>query len=249
VFPVAVLAGGLGTRMAAVTMVVIPNALLTVACRPFIDYKLGEIAAQGVETVVLLVGHGDDRLSEHVGSGARYGLRVTCRSDGAVLLGTGGAIRQALDELGDAFWVTYGDSYLRAPMAAVEEAFLEGRFEGMMTVLRNRDRWDRSNVRVEHGLVVEYRKGASAGTYEDIEYGLSILRRRPFERFPPGRPFDLQEVFQQLVRARQMGAYSVGRRFYEIGSPEGYRETDTFLRSSNEWERLRVPGAGDRSRG
>jgi NDP-sugar pyrophosphorylase family protein len=247
VFPVAVLAGGLGTRMAAVTKGVIPKPLLPVAGRPFIDYKLAELAAQGVETVVLLVGHGDDRLSEHVGYGARYGLRVTCRSDGGVLLGTGGAIRQALDELGNVFWVTYGDSYLRAPMAAVQEAFLKGRFEGMMTVLRNRDRWDRSNVRVKHGLVVEYRKGAPPGTYEHIEYGLSILRRRSCERFPSGRPFDLQEVFQQLVEGGQMGAYPVGRRFYEIGSPRGYRETDMFLRSSKEWERLGVPPAADSS--
>ena len=58
-----------------------------------------------------------------VGDGARWGVRVRYSLDGPALLGTGGAIRRALPLLGDAFFVTYGDSYLPVDFAAVARAF------------------------------------------------------------------------------------------------------------------------------
>jgi NDP-sugar pyrophosphorylase family protein len=238
VLPVAVLAGGLGTRMADISGPTTPKALLRVAGRPFIDFKLASLAAEGVKRVVLLLGHGDRLIADHVGTGADYGLHVTCRSDGPTLLGTGGAVRRALDLLGEAFWVTYGDTFLRAPMAEIEATFHSRGIEAMMTVLRNRDRWDRSNVRIEKGLVVEHRKGSPPGSYEYIDYGLAILRREPVETFPAGSPFDLEQVFQLLIANGTMGAYVVSRRFYEIGTPEGYRQTNEFLRTSGEWKRF-----------
>jgi NDP-sugar pyrophosphorylase family protein len=238
VLPVAVLAGGLGTRMADISGPTTPKALLRVAGRAFIDFKLASLAAEGVKRVVLLLGHGDRLIADHVGTGADYGLHVTCRSDGPTLLGTGGAVRRALDLLGEAFWVTYGDTFLRAPMAEIEATFHSRGIEAMMTVLRNRDRWDRSNVHIEKGLVVEHRKGSPPGSYEYIDYGLAILRREPVETFPAGSPFDLEQVFQLLIANGTMGAYVVSRRFYEIGTPEGYRQTNEFLRTSGEWKRL-----------
>lgn len=216
----------------------IPKALLPVAGRPFIDFKLASLAAEGIERVVLLLGHGDRLIAAHVGTGVQYGVQVTCMSDGPILLGTGGAVRRALDLLGEAFWVTYGDTYLRTPMAEIEATFHGHTLDGMMTVLRNQDRWDRSNLRVEQELVVEYRKGAPPGTYEHIDYGMSILRSGALESFPVDSPFDLEQACQRLIARRRMGAYVVTSRFYEIGSPEGYRQTDGFLRASHEWERL-----------
>lgn len=236
--PVAVLAGGLGTRMADIFGPVTPKALLRVAGRPFIDFKLASLAAEGVKRVVLLLGHGDRFIADHVGTGEQYGLQVTCRSDAPILLGTGGAVRRALDLLGEAFWVTYGDTYLRAPMAEIEATFHSRDIEAMMTVLRNRDRWDRSNVRIHKGLLVEHRKGLPPGSYDYIDYGLAILRREAVETFPAGSPFDLEKVFQLLIANGTMGAYVVSRRFYEIGTPEGYRQTNEFLRTSGEWKRL-----------
>jgi NDP-sugar pyrophosphorylase family protein len=236
--PVAVLAGGLGTRVAQVTGPDLPKALLPVADRPFIDFKLASLAAEGIHEVVLLIGHGARSIEMHVGSGQRYGLRVTCQSDAPSLLGTGGAVRQALDLLGDVFWVTYGDTYLRAPMEGIETAFFSRDLGGMMTVLRNRDLWDRSNVEVRENLVVKCAKGQPPGTFEYIDYGLTVLRREVLESFPPDSRFDLEDVFQHLITVRSLGAYPVSKRFYEIGTPEGYKETDAFLRTAMEWNRL-----------
>ena len=229
--PVAVLAGGLGTRMAGVVAEGMPKVLVPVAGRPFLDFKLASLAAQGVDRVVLLLGHGADRVAEYLGGGRPFGMEVGIVLDGPELMGTGGAVRRALPHLGDRFWVTYGDTYLRAPMAAAEEAFAGSGWAGLMTVLENGDAWDRSNVRVESGLIVEYRKGAPAGTFRHIDYGLLLLEAMVFGAWPEGEPFDLAEVLGRLVGERRLGAFEVTERFYEVGSPEGYREAQAFLSS------------------
>src|SRR2546426_5413320 len=135
-YPVAVLAGGLGTRMAKRTGPRLPKALLEVAGRPFIDFKLAQLATGGVTQVVMLLGHGAGAIAEHVRDGAAYGLDIELLPDGDQLLGTGGAVRRALPQLGDVFWVTYGDTYLSVPMVEVEEVFRRAGRQGLMTVFR-----------------------------------------------------------------------------------------------------------------
>lgn len=210
----------------------LPKALLEVAGRPFIDFKLAQLAAEGVTRAVMLLGHGAEAIAEHVGDGAAHGLHIDIVPDGEILLGTGGAVRRALPQLGDVFWVTYGDTYLSVPMAGVEEAFRRAHRQGLMTVFRNRDAWDSSNVALREALVAEYRKGAAPGTYEYIDYGMSILTARAFAPFPPGTAFDLAEVLQSLIAAGELSAFEVQERFYEIGSEAGYLATDAFLRAA-----------------
>ncbi len=222
--PVVVLAGGLGTRVRSLTGDERPKALLDVAGRPFIDRKLEELVENGVEEVVLLVGHGGAMLSEHVGDGSRFGVRARCVHEPSPL-GTGGAVRSALDALPETFWVTYGDSFLFAPMRDIERRFLDERSGALMTVLLNDDRWGPSNVTVRGGLVVAYEKRPLPGRHRYIDYGLLLFRRSVFEPCPLGERFDLDLVLQRLIGDRDLLAHEVGQRFYDIGSPEAHAET------------------------
>jgi len=215
-----------------------------VAGRPFIDFKLAQLAAGGVTRAVLLLGHGAEAIADHVGDGAAYGLHIDIVPDGEVLLGTGGAVRRSLPQLGEVFWVTYGDTYLSVPMAEVEEAFRRAGRPGLMTVFRNCDAWDASNVALREGLVAEYRKGAAPGTYEYIDYGMSILTAGAFAPFPPGTAFDLAEVLQSLIAAGELAAFGVQERFYEIGSEAGYLATDAYLRAILTGTRTGEPSDG-----
>src|SRR5262245_29639857 len=106
-----ILAGGLATRLRARTHTT-PKVLLEVAGRPFIDWQLELIRRSGFESALLCIGHLAERVTEHVGDGARFGLAVSYSEDGPRLLGTAGALRRALDRLEPEFLVTYGDSYL-----------------------------------------------------------------------------------------------------------------------------------------
>jgi NDP-sugar pyrophosphorylase family protein len=226
--PVLILAGGKATRLGDVTKS-IPKALVPLAGRPFIDHQLAGLFAQGIREVVLCVGHFADQIREHVGDGQRFGLRVRYSDDGPTLRGTGGAIRRALPLVGDGCFVLYGDSILDVSYQQVFDA-LPATALAVMTVFRNENSFDRSNVLWRNGRLVRYSKQDATADMTHIDYGLSLLRRAAVERIPAGQTSDLAELYSALVAAGEMTGFEVTRRFYEIGSPAGLREAEEFLR-------------------
>ena len=140
--------------------------------------------------------------------------------DGGTLLGTGGALKRALPVLGDAFFVLYGDSLLTCDLPAVERAFRASGRAGLMTVFRNDDRWDRSNVLFEDGRLLRYDKVNRTPDMRHIDYGLGVLTDRALAPVPPDRPFDLAAVYQRLLADGDLAGFEVTDRFYEIGSPK-----------------------------
>ena len=155
--PIAVLAGGLATRMRPLTEQ-LPKALLKVGGEPFVAHQLRLFAREGITDVKLLVGHCWEQIALFVGNGKRFGVKVDYIVDGPTPLGTGGAVRQAIDCLGPEFLVTYCDSWLDAPYAPVVEAFHASGRLALMCVFRNENRWDASNVHFENGVIRCYSK-------------------------------------------------------------------------------------------
>jgi len=226
--PVAILAGGLATRLRPVTEN-IPKALIDVAGKPFVVHQLELLRARGVGRVVLCLGHLGEQVEALVGDGRRFGLDVDCAYDGDRLLGTGGALRRALPALGDRFLVLYGDSYLDCDYADVAARFVESGRLGLMTVFRNQGRWDSSNVVFKGGAVLRYGKTVKDPEMEYIDYGLGALRAEAFRPYSEGEPLDLATVYQDLLARGELAGYEVGQRFYEIGSPQGLEETRQHL--------------------
>ena len=235
---VVVLAGGLGQRVAHVTGPDQPKAMLPVGGHPFIDVKLAELVAGGADEIVLLVGHNASALAEHLRDSAPRRARVRCIEDGPELLGTGGAIRRALDELPHRFWITYGDTLLDVAMPEAEEFLDTAGVEGVMTVLENVDRWETSNVSVRAGRVIEYEKGAAPGTHRFIDYGMLLLGRDAFAARPAGSVFDLGDVVRAEIVASRLGAWVVSERFHDVGTETAWRETDAWVRETHLWDRL-----------
>ena len=226
--PVAILAGGVALRMRPRTETV-PKSLLPVAGRPFIAHQLTRLRDQQITDVVLCVGHLGEQVQAFVGDGRAWGLRVRYSFDGPRLLGTGGALRRAQPLLGDTFFTLYGDSYLTCDFAAVSRAFAASSRLGLMTVYRNDNTLGPSNVALEGGRIVRYDKASPHAAMQHIDYGLSILTTAALTRYDEGRRFDLSRVFEDLLAEGQLAAFEVDERFYEIGSPEGLRDTEALL--------------------
>lgn len=226
--PVAILAGGLATRLRPLTTHV-PKSLLTVAGRPFVFHQLEMLRSQGVERVVLCVGHLGEQVRATVGDGAVPGLTVSYSFDGEELLGTGGALKQALPLLGDEFFVLNGDSYLPCSLAAIQRAYRAARRPALMTVLRNDNRWDRSNVLYRDGEPLAYDKRSPREGMRHIDYGLAVLSQAVFAPYRAARILDLADLLRDLSCSGQLAAFEVSERFYEIGSLEGLRDAELFL--------------------
>jgi len=223
VLPVAILAGGLATRMRPMTET-IPKILLPVNGTPFIMHQLRLLRSHGIERVVLCLGYLGEHVREWLGREPDLGIDVAYAFDGPALLGTGGALRRALPLLGANFFVLYGDSYLPCDYGAIERAYLASGKPALMSVFRNEGRWDTSNVEFAGGELIAYDKRKKTARMHYIDYGLGVLSADVIAALPGEQAVDLADVYTSLAESGDLAGYEVFERFYEIGSPAGLAE-------------------------
>jgi NDP-sugar pyrophosphorylase family protein len=229
-----ILAGGLGTRLGPVSRQS-PKCLMPVADQPFIAHQLRLLRREGVNNVVLCLGHLGEQVRDYVRDGSAFDLSVKYVFDGERLLGTGGAIGRVIEsgalEQQDHFALIYGDSYLDVPFAPIYETFVRSGKPALMTVLLNENRWDKSNVVMRDGMIVVYDKKNQTPDMRHIDFGLLIFSRQCFAGRNSDQPFDLSILLQELVSVGHLAAFEVTQRFYEIGTPDSLAETDQYIRS------------------
>ncbi len=232
---VVIIAGGVAIRLRPLTES-IPKAMLMVAGEPFIAQQLSLLRENGVKKVVICSGYLSKQIEDFVGDGSRFGLSVVFSVDGEKLLGTGGAVKKALPLLDDTFFVMYGDSYLTVNFKDVHNFFTAQQALGLMTVFKNRNAWDTSNIVFKDGRIIVYDKKNKAKDMQYIDYGLGILRKTAFDLMPNADIFDLSRLYQELISKKQMAGYEVSERFYEIGSLKGLRETEEYILKNRDKE-------------
>ncbi len=228
--PVALLAGGLATRLRPITEK-IPKLLVEVAGRPFFSHQLELLRRNGLRRVVVCVGHLGEMIVDAYGDGREHGMSIEYSFDGDKLLGTGGALARAIPLLGDAFYVLYGDSYLMVDCQAVGRRFLDSQASGLMTVFENREAYDASNVWYENGCIRQYSKTEKNPHMKHIDYGLGVFRASAFASCQPDEFCDLSAIQSELVARGELIGYEVYERFYEVGSHAGLAELNTLLQS------------------
>jgi NDP-sugar pyrophosphorylase family protein len=230
---VVILAGGLATRLGE-SAHSRPKALVPVAGRPFLVWQLERLVRSGYRDVLVLTGHLGDAIAAFLGDGSSFGVHARAVSDGPELLGTAGALRNALDALDDDFLVTYGDSYLPFDYSA---PLLDLRTHpdalGTLSVFENAGRWDASNTLVRDDRVVRYEKDSTDPSFDHIDYGAIALRRSVVAEIPAGVRHGLDAVQADLARRGVLRAFHATERFYEIGSPAGLAELDRLLTEGN----------------
>ena len=226
--PVAILAGGLATRLRPVTEK-IPKALVEVNGEPFLAHQLRLLAASGIRRVTMCVGYRAEMIEAYAGDGSRFGVQLTYSPDGPQLRGTAGAIAQARSLLGEKFFVLYGDSYLPCDYGAVQRAFEESGKPALMTVYANRDQWDTSNVHFSAGRILDYSKKLRTPEMHHIDYGLGVFHRAAFNGIPETGAHDLADLYQALLARQELAGFEVGERFYETGSFAGIQELSEYL--------------------
>jgi MurNAc alpha-1-phosphate uridylyltransferase len=227
--PLAILAGGLATRLGSLTAE-LPKCLIEINDRPFVDWQLELLIKNGYSDFVFCISYKSEMVQDYLGDGSKRGVRIRYSLDGVTQLGTGGAIQKALPILGDNFGVIYGDSYLPTNYHLAEEQFLSSKSQALMTVYENKKQYDASNVEFVNGKLVNYEKGSKNESMQHIDYGITFFNAAAFRGWADQSTFDLSDVCHFLATQGQMRGFEVYERFYEIGSIQGIEEFSQYLR-------------------
>jgi NDP-sugar pyrophosphorylase family protein len=228
---VAILAGGLATRLQPILKET-PKSLINICGKPFIDWQLSLLSSSGVKRVVLCTSYKSEMIEDYVGDGSKFGIEINYSKDGPIQLGTGGAIKKATQMLEEKFMVLYGDSYLPIDYKAVQSVFENVDELALMSIYKNNNEFDSSNVHFEFGKVKNYSKVSNSDGFNYIDFGLSFFNKSIFGGHGLDEKFDLSDTFSALCKADQLAAFEVKQRFYEVGSVRGISDFTEYIKRS-----------------
>jgi NDP-sugar pyrophosphorylase family protein len=217
---VAILAGGLGTRLGELTRD-LPKPMIDVGGRPFLEYVIESFASRGLRELVLLTGYRSDAVEEHFGDGSRFGVAIAYSREEQPL-GTGGAIRDARHLLGDRFILTFGDVLRRFDYDRFVHAHAA---ENCLAVYA---RVSTGNTAIDGDRVTRFDKKAPELPY--IDAGFSLMSASTIDMLPPAGACSFEEiVYAELAARGELAGEVVDLDFYDIGVPEELARTRAAL--------------------
>lgn len=226
--PVVMLAGGLGTRVSSIAGGR-PKALLPLAGRPFIHWKLNELISQGITKVYLLLGYGATQI-EHYLSDQVFPLEIVIILDEPNCTGTGQAVLNSLKVIQEnQFILTYGDNLLPIPISDFTFQLTEKHCR--MVTTTNIGRADKANANVESGFVIAYGKDQPSN-YSELDYGYSFISKKCIASHLGISFTDLAQAFSSMAKAGLLEAHSTDLSYMEIGTPVTYSHADDQLRNN-----------------
>ncbi|MFD9406481.1 sugar phosphate nucleotidyltransferase [Streptomyces sp. NPDC059989] len=231
-----VIAGGLGTRLGALTAGR-PKILVPVQGHPLLDWVMAFLRDQHVTSVHLCLGHLADQVLAHLARRDYGPMRITTSVE-RTPVGTAGCLRLAERYLEEEFLLLLGDTYTPLDLARLTREWRGSESAAAMVVLRNRDRLVPSNVHADAGRVLRYDKSAGPGELEYVDFGIALLRKHVLRRLPAEGFLDLGVLFDSLIQGGELAALETTSRFYEIGSPAGHAELSRLAERGE----IRFPG-------
>ena len=180
---VAILCGGFGTRLGTLTRDV-PKPMIEIGGRSYLEHVVESFAERSLRDFVLLTGYRAEVIEEHFGDGARFGVRIAYSRESEPL-GTGGALREARELLGDRFILTFGDVLRRFDY----DRFVYQHIANCLAVYR---RLRLGNADVAEGYVTRFDKRAPELPYLDA--GFSVMLTSTIDLLPPSGACSFEEI-------------------------------------------------------
>jgi NDP-sugar pyrophosphorylase family protein len=228
IYPVVILAGGIGSRLGKLTKKT-PKALVKINGKPFIYYQLKLLRKKGIKEVILCIGYLGAQIKKYVGNGKKFNLNVIYSYE-KKLLGTGGAVKNAFPLIKKNFFIMYGDTYLPINFIKIKNKYIKLKSKALITIYKNKKNLDKSNVYF-NGKNILYNKKNYLKKMKYIEYGVSIFNKEIFKFFEKRKKFDLSDLFYFLSKKKLLNYYLIKKRFYEIGSISGLKDSKKYLKS------------------
>ena len=244
--PVIVLAGGLGTRLLAVTGDLCPKPMVRIPFAesdyPFLEFVLGHLRTMGLTRIIVCIGHLGEQIRDHFGDGHRFGLNIGYDDAGSALTATRAMRASQLLQAQEMF-VVCGDVYHRLDMQRFMLHFRQHPKWLIQLAVRPSVDSMKANVSLaDDGRVLDYARADIEGSRLGLETGVLAVRRRTFEGMSASSDLSFtDDVYPQLIRSRTLGAFESDAPYFDIGSPEAYQEFCAFAHAGGAVPISRMP--------
>jgi NDP-sugar pyrophosphorylase family protein len=220
-----ILAGGEGTRLRPLTLTT-PKPVVPVVDRPFLRHQLDLLAGAGVRDVVFSVAYRPERVAAVFGDGSAFGMRIRYAVE-ETPLGTGGAVRHALDLLDERTIVLNGDVLTDVDLPGVVAAHEARRASAtiLLTPVANPSAYGLVETDPD-GRVRRFleKPRPDQVTTDTINAGVYVIETRVLEMMEPAVNVSIERVFFPALLARGDLVLGPVHRGYwiDIGTPEKY---------------------------
>lgn len=222
-----VLAGGKGTRLKSVVSDR-PKPIANVNDRPFLDYLLDHLIAQGVSKFIFSVGYQKEKIIAVYGDSYK-GNDIIYSTEESPLL-TGGAIKHALHVTSsDYIYVVNADTYVDINLKNMMELQKRHFADLVIGTVFKEDPLRYGTITCDDkDFVISFNeKGNSSPGI--INAGVYLIKRSIFESFNKDK-FSFELDFLPLYfNNHRVVAYRHHGSFIDIGIPEDYYKAQTFI--------------------
>ncbi len=223
-----ILAGGRGVRLKPFTDSH-PKPMYPFHGKPFMEYLVELLAANGFERVMMLLGYMPDEIVEYFGDGSRWGIQIEYQITDADDK-TGERLKQAEPRLDPQFLLMYCDNYWPMDFERMWELYVQGNEPAMIVVYDNQDAYTKDNMRIrDDGIVDIYDKKREASGLSGVDIGFGIFQKEVLDLLPDENCSFERFVYPELIKRRALRAFVTSHRYYSVGSFKRISLTETFL--------------------
>jgi histidinol-phosphate phosphatase family protein len=217
-----ILAGGLGTRLGAITEKT-PKGLVVAEGKPVLEHQVLWMARHGIKDIVICVGHMAGSIMEYLGDGSRFGVRIVYSVE-KELLGTGGALKHAGPLLSDRFIMFYGDLLVGMDLWKLVAFHAAKGGLGTLTVHESDHPYDSDIIGVapDRRIIKFLGKPKHGQKFANISNaGVYCFEKAILKYFPDGKSMlDKEALPGVLGKGGKLYAYMTKEKIIDIGTPE-----------------------------
>ena len=226
-----ILAGGKGTRLAPYTKI-LPKPLMPIGDMPVLEVLIRQIVRDGVDEVILTVGHLAELLQAFFNDGKQYGCKIRYSIEEEPL-GTAGPLAM-VGGLTDTFLVLNGDVLTTLKIGDLVRFHKE---QGAIATIA----MHRRQVKVDLG-VIQCNGGSEVVGYIEkpvydysVSMGMYVFEPAVLEYIPHGKFLDFPNLVHKLLGAgERVVGYPFGGYWQDLGRQDDYEQ------AAVDFERMRA---------
>ena len=227
-----ILAGGFGTRLQSVVSDV-PKPMAPVNNEPFLNYLLSYLSHYGIKKVIVSTGYLEEKIREYYEAKNNSWKNITLTySHEKTPLGTGGAIRQAIEQCeGEYVLAVNGDSFFDVDLNDLFEKHTKYSAQHTLALRQVPNASRYGAVETTDNRIIKFKEKEEGQKPGTINGGIYILKKEDFIKTTEAEiNFSIErDFFEKQLTQQHIYGFEYTGQFIDIGTPEDFtRAQDEF---------------------